>query len=261
MNNKLITLSNVSKEYVNNGQRINALDDVSFTIRQGKSLGVVGGSGSGKTTIAKIIAGIEVATRGHVYCFSESGDSDIDHKTWIQKNLGYVFQDPYSSLNPRMTVIDSIAEPLTVRSSRRVANLRERVIETLNMVSLDQTVARLKPHQLSGGQRQRVCIARALIASPKLIVLDEPTAALDIITQANLINLLNQLKLQTDTTFVFISHHLALVEALVDEMIVIADGRIRESGSVGELFSNPQHEHTKALLSNTPKLSHTSLGL
>ena len=172
-----------------------------------------------------------------------------------------MFQDPYSSLNPRMTVIDSIAEPLTVRSSRRVANLRERVIETLNMVSLDQTVARLKPHQLSGGQRQRVCIARALIASPKLIVLDEPTAALDIITQANLINLLNQLKLQTDTTFVFISHHLALVEALVDEMIVIADGRIRESGSVGELFSNPQHEHTKALLSNTPKLSHTSLGL
>lgn len=255
MTNLLITLKNIQKEYHQHGHSIMALKDISLSINQGSSLGIVGESGSGKTTIAKIIASIEPATLGEIHCYNGENGNRISHQLWIRENLGYVFQDCYSALNPRMKIFHSVAEPIQANNHMTKTDLQEKVAETLAMVNLDQKLANAHPHELSGGQKQRACIARAIISYPKLIVLDEPTAALDIIVQAKIIRLLHQLKQDLGITFVFISHHLALVEALVDQVIVVAKGKIVEQGTVGQVFSNPQQTYTQKLISNAPSLS------
>ncbi|MEX2519238.1 MAG: oligopeptide/dipeptide ABC transporter ATP-binding protein [Paracoccaceae bacterium] len=227
-------------------QTLRALRGIDLSVRRGQTLGLVGESGCGKSTLAKILLGVEEASSGEVLVegrpISEYGR--LDRAGLIQP----VFQDPYSSLNPRMTVEAIIAAPLQVRGVGDGASRRRRTREVAAQVGLPDHLISAYPSQLSGGQRQRVAIARALIGEPKILICDEPTSALDVSVQSQILNLLHRLKRELDLTMILISHNLAVVNHLADEVAVMYLGQIVECGPSEEVFARARHPYSDALL-------------
>lgn len=230
---------------------LKAVDGVSFSINPGETLGLVGESGCGKTTVGRSILRLYTPTGGDVFFNGERVDEkSIGH---MRKEMQMVFQDPYSSLNPRMTVEDIIGEPLDVHklyASRK--DRRDKILELMELVGLNAEHATRYAHEFSGGQRQRIGIARALAVDPEFIVCDEPISALDVSIQAQVVNLLVKLQKELGLTYLFIAHDLSMVKHISDRVGVMYMGHIVELASSKELYANPQHPYTKALLSAIP---------
>jgi len=229
---------------------VKALNGVSFSVQAGKSLGIVGESGSGKSTIARLVMALDTPTSGSVALEGRNLHtlSKADLRT-ARRDFQMVFQDPYGSLDPRQTVARIVAEPLEALAQTSRTEQRERASEALAAVGLRTTDLDKYPHEFSGGQRQRIAIARALITRPKLIVADEPVSALDVSVQAQVLNLMQDLQQQFGISYLLISHDLAVVNHLCDDVCVVFKGQIVERGEPAELFAHAQHPYTRTLLS------------
>ncbi|WP_166980826.1 ATP-binding cassette domain-containing protein [Paramicrobacterium fandaimingii] len=229
-----------------------AVNDVSFTIAHGETLGLVGESGSGKTTIGKAILGLQPVTSGQI--LFEGRDitrMGASHRRALRGQLRAVFQDPYSSLDPRRTIGDALAEPLRVVGMRRHEQAR-RIHEALAAVGLPRDAYERYPRQFSGGQRQRIAIARALVTEPLLVVCDEAVSALDLSTQAQVLNLLADLRRGSNLGYLFIAHDIAVVEFLAQRVVVLNRGQVVEQGTAKEVLSNPQEHYTRVLIAASP---------
>ncbi len=257
----IVEVKNLSKFYklpkeslFKDQEIIRAVNGVNFKIRKGKSFGVVGESGSGKSTLARCIMGLERPSGGIVKINNNNIFSLSPSKLRnLRKQFQMVFQDPFGSLNPRKKVLSIIAEPLDVLEKVSSMERKSRVVSTLESVGLKETDVEKYPHEFSGGQRQRIAIARALITKPQIIVADEPVSALDVSVQAQVLNLLQDLQDKLGVTYILISHDLAVVKFVCDDVIVMNEGKIVEEGSTKEIFSNPKHEYTKTLLDAVPR--------
>jgi peptide/nickel transport system ATP-binding protein len=241
-------------------QLLHAVDGVSFAIAKGRTLALVGESGCGKSTVARLLVGLYAPTRGS---FTFDGqDAHAAFRTSegrkLRRRIQMIFQDPYASLNPRWRVQDIVAEPLKEHGLvEGAAALRDRVGELLSSVGLNAQDASKYPHQFSGGQRQRISIARALATQPEFLVCDEPTSALDVSVQAQVLNLMKDLQRQRGLTYLFISHNLAVVRHVSDEVGVMYLGRLVELAPKQQLFAQPQHPYTRMLLDAIPKMHDT----
>ena len=233
---------------------VKAVDGVTFEVKKGEVFGIVGESGCGKSTLGRGVCKLENLTSGHVYLDGEdiTEYNDLRMRS-VRKKVQMVFQDPYASLNPRMSVFDIIAEPLLVHHLYQdKADLEKKVLDLLHRVGLDDYHANRYPHEFSGGQRQRIGIARALAVEPSLIIADEPVSALDVSIQAQVLNLLNELKHDLDLTYIFVAHDLSVVEYIRDRVGVMYLGNFVEVGEKEKIYSNPMHPYTQALLSAVP---------
>jgi peptide/nickel transport system ATP-binding protein len=228
---------------------VRALHDVSFTLHKGHSLGVVGESGSGKSTLARLVMALERPDAGSIR-FGGVDLMALDAAALRRARSGFqmVFQDPYGSLDPRRTIGQTVAEPLAVLHGADRAEQRERAREALEAVSLRASDLDKYPHEFSGGQRQRIAIARALITRPQLIVADEPVSALDVSVQAQVLNLMQDLQDRYGVTYLFISHDLAVVDLVCEQVLVLQHGQVVERGATREVFTHPQHDYTRTLL-------------
>ena len=233
---------------------VKAVDGVTFEVKKGEVFGIVGESGCGKSTLGRGVCKLENLTSGHVYLNGEDITEYNDRRMRsVRKKVQMVFQDPYMSLNPRMSVFDIIAEPLLVHHLYQdKADLEKKVLDLLHRVGLDDYHANRYPHEFSGGQRQRIGIARALAVEPSLIIADEPVSALDVSIQAQVLNLLNELKHDLDLTYIFVAHDLSVVEYISDRVGVMYLGNFVEVGEKEKIYSNPMHPYTQALLSAVP---------
>lgn len=233
---------------------VKAVDGVTFEVKKGEVFGIVGESGCGKSTLGRGVCKLENLTSGHVYLDGEDITEYNDRRMRsVRKKVQVVFQDPYMSLNPRMSVFDIIAEPLLVHHLYQdKADLEKKVLDLLHRVGLDDYHANRYPHEFSGGQRQRIGIARALAVEPSLIIADEPVSALDVSIQAQVLNLLNELKHDLDLTYIFVAHDLSVVEYISDRVGVMYLGNFVEVGEKEKIYSNPMHPYTQALLSAVP---------
>jgi peptide/nickel transport system ATP-binding protein len=234
---------------------VKAVDDVSLDVYEGETLGLVGESGCGKTTLGRTILRLTEPTEGKI--FFQRNDllklNSTDMR-YLRKDMQIIFQDPYSSLNPRITVGEALMEPMQVHNLHDNSRQRkEKVMELLKKVGLEEKQFSRYPHEFSGGQRQRVCIARALSLNPKFIICDESVSALDVSVQAQVLNLLNDLKREFKFTYIFISHDLSVVKFMSDRMVVMNRGKIEEMGDADSIYLNPQSEYTKKLISSIPK--------
>lgn len=255
-NNELIRVNHLKKYFKTPGGMLHAVDDVTFGINRGETLGVVGESGCGKSTIGRTILRLHDATDGEVLFH---GDNILKYSRHQMKELRskmqIVFQDPYESLNPRVTVSQAIAEPLIVQGifkrSEKEA-ISKRVHEIMDLVGLAQRLVNTYPHELDGGRRQRIGIGRALALNPEFIVCDEPVSALDVSIQAQVLNLMQDLQDQLGLTYMFITHDLSVVKHLSNNIVVMYLGQLVEKAPTKKLFSNPMHPYTKALLSAIP---------
>jgi peptide/nickel transport system ATP-binding protein len=235
---------------------VKAVDGVSFDVKKGETLGLVGESGCGKTTLGRSILNLITPTSGDVI-FEGTKLTDISSEQLrkYRKEIQLIFQDPYSSLNPKMRIGAAILEPMQVHKVEKSDKIRkEKVIELMETVGLQADQFNRYPHEFSGGQRQRICIARALALSPKFIICDESVSALDVSVQAQVLNLLNDLKNQFGFTYIFISHDLSVVKYMSDRMIVMQNGKIVESGLADEVYNNPQKAYTQELIDSIPKI-------
>lgn len=230
---------------------LKAVDDVSFCLRKGETLGLVGESGCGKSTTGRTIIHLYKPTAGVVLFNGQIIDSPAAEKQ-LRRDMQMIFQDPYASLNPRMTVGDLIGEPLDIHSLGATGERAERIASLLQMVGLNAEHANRFPHEFSGGQRQRIGIARALAVDPSFIICDEPISALDVSIQAQVVNLLERLQEELGLTYLFIAHDLAMVKHISNRVAVMYLGKIVEMANSSELYSKPQHPYTKALLSAIP---------
>ncbi len=233
----------------------NAVNDVSFELYEGETVGLVGESGCGKSTLGKVILQLEKVSSGHVFYKGKDVTTiSVDELKQLRKDIQLIFQDPYGSLNPRMLVGEIILEPLLVHlPNMGIEKHRERVLSLLEQVGLDADFYYRYPHQLSGGQRQRVGIARAIVLEPKLVICDESVSALDISVQAQVLNLLNSLKERYQFSYLFISHDLAVVKYMADQLLVMNKGEIEEMGEADELYANPLKPYTQRLIDAIPK--------
>jgi len=232
---------------------VHAVDGISFDVRTGETFGLVGESGCGKTTAGRTIIQLYKATSGHIYF----GDADLSKVKGadlrrMRKRMQMIFQDPYTSLNPRMSVNDTIGEPMIIHGVSRGKEARERVENLMEIVGLNPGFASRFPHEFSGGQRQRIGIARALALNPEMIICDEPISALDVSIQAQIINLLEDLQSQMGLTYLFIAHDLSMVHYISNRVAVMYLGILAELAPTTELFNNPLHPYTQALLSAVP---------
>lgn len=255
----ILSVRNLSKRFTSKGVCVRAVTDVSFDVCKGETIGIVGESGCGKTTLGRCIVRAIEASEGEVIYKSLDGQEmdflKIDKATMkkVRKEIQMIFQDPYSSLDPRMTVVDIIAEPLVANYPKMPKAEREKmVMDIAAKVGLNTTYLKRYPHAFSGGQRQRIGTARALILKPQVIVCDEAVSALDVSIQAQIINLLKDLQREMELTYIFISHDLSVVEHISDKVGVMYLGRLVEFGETEKLFSSPKHPYTEALLSAVP---------
>ncbi|MGH2473477.1 MAG: ATP-binding cassette domain-containing protein [Candidatus Limnocylindria bacterium] len=241
--------------------RFRAVDGVDLDIEAGRTLALVGESGSGKTSVARAILGIAPLTSGRIWLL---GQELVRLRGRARRQMQMVFQQPTASLDPRVRIADTIAEPLIHLLRMRDPALRERVNELLDLVGLDASFAQRLPRQLSGGQRQRVAIARAIAPSPALVICDEPTSSLDVSVQAQILNLLVRLQSELGLSFLFISHDLGTVRQIADHVAVMYQGRIVERGPADTVLARPSHEYTRALIAAVPsidKLTRRGIGL
>ena len=234
---------------------VKAVDDVSFDVYEGETLGLVGESGCGKTTLGRTILKLSPATEGSIfYKGKDLTKLNALEMKELRKDIQIIFQDPYSSLNPRMTIGSAIMEPMQVHNLyKNDAERKAKVIELLETVSLSAEHFNRYPHEFSGGQRQRICIARALALNPKFIICDESVSALDVSVQAQVLNLLIDLRQKMQFTCIFISHDLSVVKFISDRMVVMNKGKIEEMGAADEIYRHPQREYTKRLIEAIPK--------
>lgn len=257
----LLEVHNLRKEYYSNAgffkekDIIHAVNDVSFSVFEGETMGLVGESGCGKSTLGKVILQLEEATSGSIKYRGQEitslGSTDLRR---LRKEIQLIFQDPFSSLNPRLIIGEALIEPMKVHKigiSKK--ERKEKVLKILKRVGLDETYYNRYPHELSGGQRQRVGIARTIVMEPKLVICDESVSALDISVQAQVLNLLNELKNDFGFTYIFISHDLAVVKYMADQLLVMNAGKIEELGDADEIYANPIKEYTKKLIAAIPK--------
>ena len=260
MNKALVQVKNLKKYFtVEAGMFskkkgfIHAVDDVSFEIYKRETLGLVGESGCGKTTLGRLIIRLLEPTEGEVY-FEDKNIFKIEPEVLrnFRKNMQIIFQDPDASLNPRMRVMDIISEPLTTQGVLNGREKLERVKELMGTVALRESYMRRYPHQISGGQKQRIGIARALALNPKLIVCDEPVSALDVSIRSQILNLLNKLQEKLNLTYLFISHDLSVIKHISDRIGVMFLGKIVELGTTEKIFEHQLHPYTKFLLSALP---------
>ncbi|WPC75175.1 ATP-binding cassette domain-containing protein [Vibrio porteresiae] len=238
----------VSKGLWKEKKRFTAVNKVNLRLRPGEVLGLVGESGCGKSTLSKMILGLLAPSEGNVLIHDK--EMDLSDRMALAKVIQPVFQDPYSSLNPRKRVKDIIRLPLVLHGVGNRAEQERMVVDIARKVGLPDRLLEQFPGQLSGGQRQRVAIARALILKPSILICDEPTSALDVSVQAQILNLLMELKQELGLTYLFISHNLAVVEYLSDRVAVMHQGRIVEQGEREQIFHDPQHPYTKTLLAS-----------
>lgn len=258
--NNLLEIKNLFVEYKTEGifkqnKNVYAVNGISLDIKQGEIFSIAGESGCGKSTLAKTILRLVEAKSGEI-CLMTGENILKLNKSDLKKfrqSAQIIFQNPYSSLNPKMKIYDILREPLIINEkSMTKAQMHERIIETIKQVGLDENALKLYPHEFSGGQRQRIAIARALILKPKFIVADEPVSALDVSIQAQIINLLKDLKEKYNLTFLFISHDLNVIKYLSDRVGIMYLGEIVEIGTSEEIFNKPKHPYTQALLSASP---------
>ena len=233
---------------------LHAVDDVSFKIEEGTTLGVVGESGCGKSTLGRTILGLIPATEGEVLFEGENIVGKKPHELMhYRRQMQMIFQDPYSSLDPKLTVYDLIEEPLVIHKLFKNKNeRRDRVMELMDIVGLDRYYINTYPHELDGGRRQRIGIARALALNPKFIVCDEPVSALDVSIQAQILNLMMERKKEMNLTYMFVTHDLSVVKHISDNILVLYMGKMVEMADSDALFENPLHPYTKALLEAIP---------
>lgn len=253
----LLEIQSLRKYFGSGSHPVRAVDDVSFTIHQGETLGLVGESGSGKSTIGRLLTRLLDPTSGHMRYHGSAGAHDLATLSQSQyrplrSDIQIIFQDPYASLNPRMRIRDVLAEALDTHGMAQGAARQPRIEQLLQQVGLRPEHADRFPHEFSGGQRQRIGIARALAVEPKFIVADEPLSALDVSIQAQVVNLLGELKDELGLTLLFISHDLDVVEYLCDRVVVLYLGRVMEIAPTEALYANPQHPYTRALLAAAP---------
>ncbi|MFF2370496.1 ABC transporter ATP-binding protein [Agromyces sp. NPDC058110] len=260
----VLSVRGLRKEYaspVRGGERIVAVDGIDFDVAPDECLAIVGESGSGKTTVAKTIVGLEQATSGTIVVGGAprvgGPKRHRDRVRWAGE-VQYVFQDPYSSLNPRQRVGAVVETSVAVhRPELSRADRRSAVARLLDDVGLGGGFADRLPHELSGGQRQRVAIARSLAADPRLVILDEAVAALDVSIQAQILNLLADIREQRPVSYLFITHDLAVVNQIADRVIVMEDGRVVEEGATRQVLEQPAHEYTRALVAAVPRAGWT----
>ena len=253
---ELLRVEELAKHFPSRGGKgvLRAVDGVSFTVKRGETLGIVGESGCGKSTLARTVLRLVEPTAGRIE-FDGTDLRALDHRALraMRREMQIVLQDPYASLDPRLNVGAIVAEPLEIHRVGDRASRKKAVLELLDTVGLEADAAERYPHEFSGGQRQRIGIARALALRPKIIIADEPVSALDVSIRSQILNLLVELKRQFSLSYIFISHDLAVVEHVSDTVAVMYLGRIVETASADDLFARPSHPYTEALLSAVPR--------
>jgi oligopeptide transport system ATP-binding protein len=249
----------LSKTFVRGGwvrrREVHAVDDVSFRLEQGTTLALVGESGSGKTTVARMVVGLERPTSGEVRIFGEprAARPSARERRGLASQVQLVFQNPYRSLDPRQTVGSAIDEFIRTHFDWDASRRAERVSDLLELVKLPARVAAALPGELSGGQRQRVCIARALATEPRVLVLDEAVAALDVSVQAQVLNVLADVRDETGVSYLFVTHDLAVVRQIADEVVVMRLGSVVERGPTARVLDEPQEAYTRVLRDSVPR--------
>jgi len=257
----ILQVKSLSKDFQIKGKKLagkdvvlHALQEIDLEIHEGEVLGVIGESGCGKSTLGRCLVGLHKPTEGEILFEGKNiAGAKSKDKLKLCKNIQMIFQDPYSSLDPRHTAADSVSEPMVVHKTvKGKAALEERVLELFQQVGLDVQHMNRYPHEFSGGQRQRLNVARAISINPRVIICDEPVSALDVSIQAQVINLLKKLQKQYNLTYVFISHDLSVVKYVSDRIVIMYLGRIVEICKGGDIYKNPLHPYTQALLSAIP---------
>ena len=254
---ELVRVENLSKVYISNSLFSHAankevLNNINLTIYEGQNLGLLGQSGCGKTTLAKIILGLETQTNGKIFILGKD-ISTLNKKEFkkVRAQVQVVFQDPYSSLDPRMTIEQILTEPFIIHNKEVCEQDLKKLVDSVGISFKD---IKKYPHEFSGGQRQRICIARALALKPKLLVLDEPVSSLDVSVQAQILNLLLKVKQEYNLTLLLISHDFTVCNFICDNIAIMSKGVIEEFGAVREVLKNPKSEQTKKLLACLPSL-------
>lgn len=250
---KILEVNNLKKYFPVAGGTLHAVDNVSFSINKGETLGVVGESGCGKSTLGRVLLHLLESTDGQIL-YKGQDITRVSRKTLsdLRKEMQFIFQDPFSSLNPRFTIYQTLAEPLEIAGSFSKKEIEERVYKMMDTVGLARRLVNAYPHELDGGRRQRIGIGRSMILEPDFIICDEPVSALDVSIQAQIINLLIRLQQERGLTYLFIAHDLSMVKHISDRVGVMYLGTMVEMTTSEELYTNPAHPYTKALLSAIP---------
>jgi len=252
MSEPLLEIQNLKKNFKVGLSNVVAVDDISFNIAKYDSVSIVGESGSGKTTLANLILGVEKQTSGLIRY--NGNEIDFSNKD-LRKTIQFVQQNPLSSLNPKKTIYQTLELPLKIHNICQRKEIKNKIIQLLQYVDLDESYLERHPYSLSGGQRQRISVARALACEPEIIIFDEPTSALDVLIQLKILNLLSELKEKLQLTYIFITHDLAVVRNISNKTIVMNKGRIVEMNNTQKVFESPKEEYTKELIRSIPTIT------